>query len=516
METLADLKSEYPNYSYDELLIEIASLRSDNEELRLLLFGKKSEKSRGEIYGPSLFDEVENLAESLDDTPEDEVEIGAHKRKRGGRKKLPEHLPRSRVEHDLPDDQKFCPIHKVGLEKIGEKITEKLEIVPAQIKIIEHVCFAYKCPCCSQDGQENQIICSKPDPEPIPKSMASPGLLAYIACSKYQDALPLARLETIFSRYGIAINRTTMARWMIQLSDLVLPLLHLMHSDLLEKPVIGCDETPTQVLNEPNRAPETKSQMWVVRSFDKNPTILFQYYENRSALAANDLLGDYSGVVMCDGLKSYEAWAMTTEAELAGCFAHIRRKFDIAKKTALKAAPKTVPKASHPLNLIKKLYQIEAGLKGMDSQSVLDRRNEQSRPIMDQFKTWLTYHAEKVLPKSQLGKAIVYALNQWPKLIRFLDRPFVPLDNNLTEQAIRPFALGRKNWYFAATPAGARASAAIYSLVESAKANNIEPFSYLSLIFKELPKASTVEQLDRLLPYKAQEHFDLAPYRASR
>jgi transposase len=431
-------------------------------------------------------------------------------------KKLSSHLPRVRIERDLPADQKVCPDHRVDLVKIGEKVSEKLEIIPAQIMVVEHVCITYKCPRCSIENVDNQhIICSEnPEPDPIPKSIATPGLLAYIACSKYQDALPLARLEKIFERYGIAIDRTSMARWMIQASKLATPLLNLMQDDLLSKPVIGCDETPTQVLNEPNRSAETKSQMWVARSFDENPIIIFHYHQSRSAKAALELLGSYNGVVMCDGLKSYDSWAVASEAKIAACLAHIRRKFDMAKKSALKASPKVVPKAQKPLSLIKKLYLIEGELKGLDPQTILEKRQDLAQPIMDELYAWMSEHANKVLPKSQLGKAINYALNQWPKLSCYLNNPFVPLDNNLTEQAIRPFTLGRKNWYFAATPAGAQASAAIYSLVESAKANNIEPFSYLSLIFKELPKALTLEDLEHLLPHKAKSHFELKPYKS--
>ena len=514
METLDDIKKAYQGQSYDQLLAEIGALRAEVDQLRHIAFNKKSERFKAQFTGPSLFDEAEQIAHEnpREEDSNDTIDVKGFKRKRGGRKKLPENLERERIEHDLPEDQKLCSKHDIPLVKVGEKVSEKLEIIPAKMKVIENVTFAYKCPCCSEQADNDSLVSSKVEGDLIPKSMATPSLLAYIATAKYQDALPLARQEKIFARYDIDLNRTTMARWMISVGEQLTPLLNLMREDLLAKPVVGCDETPTQVLKEPDRPPDRRSHMWIMRSFDEHPIILFQYQEGRSAKAADKVLGGYDGVVVCDGLKSYEAWARLQGAILAACMAHIRRKFDQARKAAKKAAPKATPKAVEPLQLIQKLYRIEAELAGKTFEEIRATREEHAAPVMAELESWLERHVGQVLPKSLLGKAITYARNQWAKMKVFLTNPQVPIDNNPTEQAIKPFATGRKNWYFACTPQGAHASAAIYSLVESAKANQIEPFSYLLTVFKELPQASKLEDFERLLPNKIGQHFDLKTY----
>ncbi|MFW7381731.1 MAG: transposase [Oligoflexus sp.] len=190
-------------------------------------------------------------------------EVKGHARKkRGKRKPLPQNLPRRRVIHDLPADRKVCPIHNQALVKIGERTSEKLEVIPARVEIIEEVTLAYKCPCCSSEAEQNPIVTSQPEPALLPKSFATPSLLAYIVTAKYQDALPLYRQEKIFQRYGIDLDRTTMARWMIQVGQAAQALINLMYDDLLERRVIGCDETPVQVLKENNRQASQKSYMW--------------------------------------------------------------------------------------------------------------------------------------------------------------------------------------------------------------------------------------------------------------
>jgi len=511
-ETLAELKEQVKELSKEDLLQVIMSLHSENEGLKQTLF-RKSERRQEEMVGQTLFDEAEatnEIDESAVVTPF--IEEGDKKepsgKARGKRKPLPKSLPRERVEHDLSEDEKVCPKHQTPMEKIGEKITEQLEIIPASMKVIENVTFTYKCLCCSEEDQ-SCIVTSKNDPQPIPKSMATPTLLAHIATSKFQDALPLYRQEKIFARYGIEMDRTTLARWMIQAAKLSQPLINLMSEDQLANKVIGCDETPLQVLDEPNRHPQQTSYMWVTCSMDGPPSVLFNYYEGRSAKVATELLSQFEGTIVCDGLKSYDAFAAQRKVLLAGCMAHIRRKFYAAEKVAKKADPKAIPRAKLPLDLIKALYKIEKEIKNKPPDVVLAERQKKSQPIMADFKIWLDDQQNKVLPKSLLGKAIHYAFDQWAKMQVFLSNPLVPIDNNRTERCIRPFVIGRGNWMFAQTPKGAHASATLYSLIESAKVNGIEPFSYLSLIFKELPKVVDAGGFEKLLPYNAQKHFSL-------
>jgi transposase len=265
MNELEDLKTKYASFSVEELLAVIAKLEGEVSHLRLYLFASKKERYLEDPQGmQNMFDEVESaLADSLNAVvPEDSesTEDTTRAKKRGKRKRLPQNIRRVRKEIDLAEDQKTCPLHQIRMEKIGESTTEKLEIVPASSYILEEVVFKYKCPCCSEDKLE--VVRASKEPDLIPKSFATPSLLAYIATSKYADALPLYRQERIFARYNIDLNRTTMARWMVKAAEACQPLVNLLHDELLEARVVHCDETVVQVLKEPGRIAEQKSYMW--------------------------------------------------------------------------------------------------------------------------------------------------------------------------------------------------------------------------------------------------------------
>lgn len=516
MEMIATTKRKYDTYTHEQLIELVAYLQQKIASLTEALFQKKSERFQADPLGMTpLFDEVEQIDDSASRAEAEKTEqvAGFVRKKRGHRKPLPDNLPRERVEYDLSEEEKLCPIHKVAMEKIGEKIAEKLEFVPAKIKVLQEVRLTYKCLCCSRSEINNTLVTAAAEPSIIPKSFATPSLLAAIATAKYQDGLPLYRQEKIFLRGDIDLDRTTMARWMITCANAAQPLVNLMQEDLLERTVIGCDETTLQVLKEPQRNPSQKSYMWVSRTMEGVPIIIFDYHEGRSAKTAEKVLGAFQGVVVCDGLKSYDSFAAGSSVQLAACMAHIRRKFFNAHKALKKADPKGVPKTAQPLALIKELYKIEAALKEQPSELVLQERQTQSQPLMARLKEWLDTQSTKVLPKSLLGKAISYAQHQWEKMLVFLENPLVPIDNNASERSIRPFVIGRKNWLFAATPAGAHSSATIYSLIESAKENGIEPYEYLTLIFKELPKATTAAEYQRLLPHEIKKHYPLKDYR---
>jgi transposase len=521
METIAETKRKYDSFTHEQFIELIATLQGKIDGLMQALFQKKSERLHEDPQGmSSMFDEIEELAEAAEvgdyagvEAEDETVAVGPFTRKkRGKRKLLPENLPRERVEYDLSEEDKICKIHGTKMEKIGEKVSEKIEIIPAKSKILQEARFSYKCSCCSDAEVKDSIITAPAVPSIIPKSFSTPSLLAYIATAKFHDGLPLYRQEKIFQRYEIDLDRTTMARWMIQCAIAAQPLINLMQEDLLERAVIGCDETPLQVLKEPQRNAEQKSYMWVTRSMFGKSIIVFHYHQGRSTKTANEILGDYSGVVVCDGLKTYDSFAKDKATTLAACMAHIRRKFMSAHKALKKANPKAEPRTTQPLKLIKELYKIEAEIKGQTPESIQLIRQQRSKLLMDCLKEWVDTHQSKVLPKSLTGKAITYALDQWGKMSVFIEHPLVPIDNNSTERSIRPFVIGRKNWLFAATPKGAHASATIYSLIESAKENSIEPFEYLKLIFNELPKAKTLDDYKKLLPHEIKMHYDLQCY----
>lgn len=518
-------KNEYSSKSVDELLTIISDLEEKNYHLtseifllRNQLFGSRKERIFADPEGMRcLFNEAEEISdfteENKDSEEIEETTVDKHKRKkRGFRKPLPKYLPRIRQEFDLTDEQKICKKHHVSLERIGSEVTEKLDIIPAKVQVLEQVTFTYKCPCC-----ENHFEKSKKAPEAISKSYATPGLLAYIATAKYEDALPLNRQEKIFQRHGIDINRTTMARWIIKLGELCQPLINLCHDHVLSQKVLHIDETVLQVLKENQKRAESKSYMWTLANQGSEPVILYYYHDNRSFKAADEILDGYSGYAICDAYKVYDKVSRINGLTLCGCWAHCRRKFWNAEKIAKQSAKKgSKILASEALSYMRRLYKIERDIEGKPPDKIKQEREEKSKAILHEFHEWLEKNSRIVLPKSQTGKAISYALEQWKKLERYCEDGHIAIDNNYMESHIRPFAIGRKNWIFCDTPSGAHASATIYSLVESAKANGIQPFDYLNLIFKELPLASSIEDYEKILPYNAAKHFQLNTYTPSK
>lgn len=326
----------------------------------------------------------------------------------------------------------------------------------------------------------------------------------------------MARQEAIFNRYGIELNRTTLARWIIKLGDLVSPLISLLHEDLLASEVVHADETYVQVLKVPNKRPESQSYMWCLARSGDSPIVLFRYYDNRSKRAAADLLSGFKGVLVADAYKVYDSLQGVSDFTLSGCFAHARRRFVEAEKFGKNLSLSERALAPQALVLIKKLYALERKFKNLDPLQKLERRKALSIPILQRLHEWLLAKKDDVLPRSLVGKAIHYSLSQWDKLTVFSRDGRVPIDNNFLEAHIKPFAIGRNAWMFSAVQAGANASANLYTLVESAKANGIEPFGYLELIIKELSSSTTLEQLEKLLPHVAAKHYSLRSHLPSK
>lgn len=514
METLEAIKSKYSKHSEEELLGVIARLVSQVEELKTQLYYTGRERAEPEGMKP-LFDEIEAASVEIEQSPSEEngpdpeSDADTKPKRRGKRKPLPDHLRRVRNEIDLPEEQKFCPQHGHPLTKVGEEISEKLVVNPATVHVRQDVVFKYVCKCCET------FHAPAPSPDPIPKSFASADLLAYIVTAKFVDGLPLYRQERIFQRLSIDLNRTTMSRWMIAAAVLAKPLIELMREDLLNSPVFHMDETEVQVINEANRSAQAKSYMWCMARSSERPIILFNYEQSRNKKVALDLVSEYQGTIVCDGYKVYNALAATLNCKLAGCMAHVRRKFWQAEKVAKKEVKTSKIMASEALALIKKLYKIEENIKTQPPDEILKTRQEKAVPILDDFLRWLKENEQVILPSSPTGKAIFYALSQWEKLIEYTKNPLVSIDNNYMESHIRPFVIGRNAWVFSYSPAGADASAVLYSLVETAKANAVDPHEYLSLIFKELPACDTLEKLETLLPYNAKISYPIKGYQAS-
>ena len=440
-----------------------------------------------------LFDEAEADVSAIEDADDDAILVPAHTRKKRGRKPLPDNLPRVDIIHELPASERHCDHDGQLLVEIDEVISEQLDIIPAKIQVIRHIRKKYACSC-------GQCIKTAPLPaQPIPRSMASPGLLAHITVSKYQDALPLYRQETILQRMGVELPRATLANWMIQAGALIQPVINLLRDRLLDYDILQMDETTVQVLNEQGKTAQSKSYLWLQRGGPPDkPVVLYDYDPGRGAGVPTRLLTGFTGHLQTDGYDGYNAVVAANGLVHVGCMAHARRKFSEAVKAQGKKKRKG--KAHQGLALIQKLYRVEKQARKLKPEERHSHRQRHARPILDELRTWLDEALPQVPPTSATGKALNYLHREWDKLIRYLDDGRLEIDNNGAENAIRPFVVGRKNWLFSASVKGVKASANLYSLIETAKANKLEPYAYLRYLFTALPQAETVEAIEALLP----------------
>jgi len=475
----------------------IAQLQEQVALLRRKLFSPKSERSPGDADSPQLamFNEAEELVEAAPEAAaeETEEETVAPAKRRGKRKSLPANLPRVEIIHELPEHELTCTC---GCRKrvIGEETSEQLEIIPMQVRVIRHIRKTYACKAC----EAAPITADKPA-QLIEKSLASPSVLAMLLTAKYADGIPLYRFEKMLSRHGVDVPRQTLARWVIQCAEHLQPLLNLMRDTLLDYPVLHCDETRLQVLHEPGRDPTAQSWTWVQSGGPPGkPVTLFDYSTSRAQDVPLRLLDGYRGYLMTDDYAGYNAVALQDGIERMGCWAHARRKFVEAQKVQPKGK---TGRADMALNLIGKLYGIERELKASSDAERHEARQQRSQPILAQLKVWLDKTQPHIAGQTALGKAVNYLASNWSKLVRYIEAGHLPIDNNRAENAIRPFVIGRKNWLFSDTPRGATASAQVYSLIETAKANGQEPYAWLRHILERLSTASSVEDYETLLPW---------------
>ncbi len=471
------------------------------EQLNLALarrYAASSEKiSPDQVH---LFDEAESelhLFESdlLESNADIEIEVPAHTRKKSGRKPLPKILPRIEVVHEIPEAERVCPHDGNVLTEINEVASEQLDVIPAKIQVIRHIRKQYACSC-------GHCIKLAPLPkQPIPKSLVSPGLLAHVTVSKYQDALPLYRQEQILQRIGVDIPRATLANWMIKAGELIQPVINLLRDQLLSHDIIQMDETTVQVLNEQGKTAQSKSYLWVQRGGPPgHPVVLFDYDPGRGASVPTRLLEGFKGTLQTDGYAGYNAVVKNNQLKHCGCMAHARRKFTEALKAQGKKKKKTSI-AQQGLSLIQKLYRVEKQARAISVEARYALRLTQGKPVLDKLRVWLDKTLTQVPPSSATGKALNYLDNEWDKLIVYLEDGRFDIDNNAAENAIRPFVVGRKNWLFSHSVKGVKASANLYSLIETVKANGLEPYRYLRYLFTELPKAKTVEDIEAILPW---------------
>ena len=429
---------------------------------------------------------------------------GASKRKGHGRRRLPKDLSRRQMVHDLSEQEKLCPCCGAMRVQIGQETSEQLEYEPAKLYVIEHIRPTYACTQCEAEATESgpQIITASKPLSPIEKGLAGAGLLAQVITSKYGDHQPLYRQEAILGRSGHSIPRSTTCGWMASCAALVRPLIERMKGLVLGSKVVGTDDTPVPVL-EPGRGKTRTGRLWVYVGDHDHPYTVFDYTPTRSRDGPAEFFGDYAGYIQADAYGGYDhlfkprADGAPSPTEV-GCWAHARRKF-------VEAEGSDPLRAHTAVAMIRLLYDVEDEARELDAESRLALRREQSVPRLEQMKTWFEAQRAEVLPKSPMGQAMDYCLSNWDALLRYTSDGDLRIDNNATENALRPVALGRKNWLFAGSDEGGRTGAALMSLVASCKRHGLDPFAYLRDVLTRLP-ATPICDLDPFLPdrWKAQ------------
>jgi transposase len=479
---------------------QAAQIKSLEQRIDYLVrdkFAQKSEKlPDGQL---SLFADLEDKeAEHIE---EEKVEI-TYTRAKGGKKRPPAHLPRVRVEHDISEEEKIC---SCGCQKkvIGEIISEQYDVIPAKFQVIENVRFKYACP--------NK--CSAPKlspltPQMLPRHQVTPSFLATIAVNKFEDHLPLYRqVKTYSSRFGIEFTATTFSNWIINAHRYVLKdMISLLNEKLLQSDYIQADETTLQVLKEENRDAKQKSYIWVRGTTTNHKIVLMDYSATRAKGNANIIFkGFEKGYIQTDGYAGYNDIANKPDIEQLGCWAHVRRKFTDTVKNS-KVDDKSKILASNMILKIRKLYKIEKDIKNDPLDKKKKIREVKSKPIIDDIREYIDEYIDTAIAlNGYIKKAFVYINNQFPKLTIYLKDGRLNIDNNVAENHVRPMAVGRKNWLFAKSTDGAKALVAWYSIIETAKMNNLDPFKYLKYILTQIPiYRDKNKSLDDLLPWNVK------------
>jgi transposase len=473
----------------DQLQRELAQAKHFVEQLLRSRYGPRRE--RVDPNQLSMFDEGESdgSAPVATVTPDDPASliVREHPRRGGGRGRLPEHLPREVVEHDIDENKKSCPCCGETRQRIGCETSEQLEFVPAVLKVIEHRRWKYACRRC----EEQVIIAPVPD-KPIAKGLPGPGLLSSVVVSKYADHLPLYRLEDVFARSGVDLSRSTLCRWAMQAAAILEPVYRAMIARVRASDSIHTDDTPVPVLDA--SLPKTRTaRFWVYCGDWRNPFTVYDYTTSRKRDGPVEFLKSFEGYLHADAFAGYDGIYAAGSVKQVLCWAHARRKFYDARTVQ--------PEVAHiALAYIARLYRVERDAKeligpdGLESEQAwlvwhqqrLGLRQQHSVSILDEFCKWLHGTEPSVLPKSPIGQALQYVLPRWDGLVRYCENGALSIDNNLSERSVRPVAIGRKNYLFMGSDNGGKAAAILYSMMASAKANQVEPFAYVRDLLSQL------------------------------
>ena len=495
----------------------ITSLTLQNEwlleQLKLSkkkLFGRSSEQAEQLVMDQlSLtYNELEAYIFGMNSAGKAPVTVKAHERKRQSGSVLdivPEGTPTEVVEHRLPEEKLVCEACGNQMVEIGKEVHRSLQMKPAQFWIREDVYYTYACKNCEQETGEANIAKAAKEPALLPGSFASAEAVAYLATQKFVMYSPLYRLEQEFNRQGLKLSRQTMSNWLLNTSEKWLrPVYDVLREQLCRELVLHADETTLQVLKEPGRSSTSKSYMWLYRTSGcaKQAIVLYEYQSTRKAEHAEAFLKGFSGWLHADGYQGYHK--LPENIRVVGCWAHARRKFDEALQTLPKEMQKDAPAAIGEC-YCSRLFKLEEAFAELTPEERYKKRLEQEKPVLDALLSWANEMQVKTAPKSAMGRAIHYLLEQWPYLTRYLEAGRLELSNNRAERSIKPFVMGRKNWLFANTTDGAQASAVIYSLIETAKENGLDPHQYLLWVLRNAPQLSETDEAwtEKLLPANA-------------
>jgi transposase len=485
--------------------LQIEQYKAQLAKLRRMQFGRSSEKLDAQIEQLELLLEDLEEGESARIAPaQREPHPVSRARRQPVRRPLPDHLPREEIVHHPGS---VCPgCGGTRFSKLGEEVTEVLEKIPARLKVIRHIRPKLSCRCCER-------IVQAPAPDlPIEKGRPGPGLVANVVVGKYLDGLPLYRQSTILAREGIAIERATLADWVGHVAWWVMPLAELIGAQVMAAPVIHTDDTPIAVLAPGNGRTRT-GRLWTYvvdeRPWqgERAPAACYRFSPDRRGDRPRDHLALFRGVIQADAFAGYEALARSATAQLgrgppwlvhAACWAHARRKFyDVFESTKS-------PIAEEALKQIGELYAIEAEIADHPADTRLAARQARAVPILDALHDWLVGQRRRLSSKNALARAIQYALSRWEALMRYTGDGRLAIDNNVAERALRGIAITRKNFLFLGSEAGGERAAILYTLLESAKLNGLDPEAYLADVIDRMARGHPINRLAELLPWNWQ------------
>lgn len=510
---------------YESQQAQLAELKLQNqwllEQLGLAkkrLFGSSSERIQEDLMdqlGLTL-NEAEAYAYGTKSATPEQIAVKAHARKRQSGNVLevvPEGTPTEVVEHRLPEKDLVCKICGSQMEEIGKEVHRTLKMEPPKFWIREDVYYTYKCMKCERETGEANILKTLKEPALLPGSFASAEAVAHIMTQKFVMYSPLYRLEQAFNRQGLKLSRQTMSNWLMNISEMWLqPIYNVLHEKLRKEQVLHADETTLQVLKEAGRPSTSKSYMWMYRTSGcaEQAIVLYEYQPTRKAEHAETFLEGFSGWLHADGYQGYHR--LPENIRVVGCWAHARRKFDEALQTLPKEKQKNSPAAIGE-RYCSRLFKLEEAFAELTPEERYEKRLEQEKPVLDALLSWANDMQAKTAPKSAMGRAIHYLLEQWPYLIRYLEDGRLELSNNRAERSIKPFVMGRKNWLFANTPGGAQASSVIYSLIETVKENHLDPYRYLLWVLRNVPALSQRDAAwaEQLTPARAPDECRIPP-----